>query len=107
MSIVHFCEHTGVGNMLKVFVQGLPMHSLEVSETVVQVAPNDPGAGPSLPASRAGDELLEQAPRTRDKASKRRCIVGDVTMARPTITGSSCDLDVTLRDLAEHRRTTA
>ncbi len=78
MCIVHVCEHTGIGNWLKLLVQALPMHSLEVSVTVVQVAPNDPGAGPDASAGDASgvgdDELLEQAARASDNTSKRRCI---------------------------------
>lgn len=101
MPNVHSCEHTGVGNMLKAFVHGLPMHSLELSVTVVQGAPNDPGAGPSPPASAAGDdELLEQADRTRARASTKRCMVGNVTVVRHPIAAGSCDRDVTLHDLA-------
>src|SRR5215468_1315918 len=93
MPNVHSCEHTGVGNMLKAFVHGLPMHSLEVSVTVVHAAPNVPGAGPSLPASAAGGALPEQADRTRARASTRRCIVGNVTVVRHPIAAGSCDQD--------------
>jgi hypothetical protein len=39
-SIVHFTEHTGVGNMLKVFVHTPLAHSVLVSETVLQSEPN-------------------------------------------------------------------
>ena len=99
MPNVHSCEHTGVGNMLKAFVHGLPMHSLEVSVTVVHVAPNVPGAGP-FPASAVGDELLEQADTTRAKASTKRCIVGNFTAVRHPIGAASDDLDITLHDLA-------
>ena len=36
---MHFCEHTGVGNMLNVFVQTWLVHSVLVSLTVVQAEP--------------------------------------------------------------------
>src|SRR5215468_2936014 len=102
MPNVHSCEHTGVGNMLKAFVHGLPMHSLEVSVSVVHVAPNVPRAGPSLAASTAGDELPGQAARTRARAraSKRRCMVDNVTVVRHPIAACICDLNVTRSDTA-------
>ena len=65
MPTVQRCEHTGVGSELKVSVQGLFMHSLEVSVTVVQGAPNDPAGRPSMAtsagaASTAGADPLSQ-----------------------------------------------
>jgi hypothetical protein len=48
-SMVHFCEHTGVGNMLNVFVQMPLVHSVLVSLTVVQSEPKPrPPAGASM-----------------------------------------------------------
>ena len=78
LSIVHSCEHTLWPSMSKLFVQGLPMHSLDVSETVVHVAPNVPGAGP--PASGPGGGVLpEQAQRTNDQARRSRCMTSNRT----------------------------
>jgi len=39
-SIVHFCEHTGVGSMLIEFVHTPLAHSVDMSETTVQSDPN-------------------------------------------------------------------
>ena len=69
---VHFCEHTGVGNWLNVFVQMPLSHSVLVSLTVVQSEPKaalpwslpDPDPGASccvLGASTVGELLLPQA----------------------------------------------
>src|SRR3954462_12032948 len=99
ISRVHVCEHTLWPRLSMLLVQGLLMHSLEVSETVVHVAPNVPDAGPEASGAGAG-ELLEQAHSARDRASTRRCMVVDVTAARPSIAGCSCDLDVTALDRA-------
>jgi hypothetical protein len=56
-STVHFCEHTGVGNMLNVFVHTWLAHSVLVSLTAVHAEPNarfvtagaSAGGGESLP----------------------------------------------------------
>src|SRR5690349_21782095 len=54
-STVHFCEHTGVGSWLNVFVQTWLVHSVDVSLTVVHEAPNaPPPAGLSMAASALG-----------------------------------------------------
>jgi bifunctional non-homologous end joining protein LigD len=81
MPVVHSCEHTGWPIMSNVLVQGLVMHSDEVSDTVVHEAPNVPAAGPLL-ASGVGVEELEQAPMTRDNASNSRCIPPTVQRKR-------------------------
>ena len=80
LSSVHVCEHTGWPAISMVFVQGLPPHSLDVSVTVVHVAPNVPGAGP--PASGPGGGVLpEQAQRTNDQARRSRCMTSYATAA--------------------------
>jgi hypothetical protein len=39
-STVHFCEQTGVGSMLNEFVHTPLVHSVDVSDTTLHVAPN-------------------------------------------------------------------
>ena len=52
---MHFCEHTGVGSMLKLFVHTPLAHSVLMSLTVLQAEPK-----PSVPCppGASGDGLL-------------------------------------------------
>jgi hypothetical protein len=71
--LVHFCEHTGVGNMLNVFVHTPLAHSVLVSLTVVQSEPNaalpEPEPEPEPAASGDGVLLLLQATNNATKKS--------------------------------------
>jgi len=73
---VHFCEQTGVGNMLNVFVQTWLVHSVLVSLTVVQAEPKPSAPEPEPepepdPALSTGGGLLPllQATATTDTAT--------------------------------------
>src|SRR5689334_14020282 len=67
---VHFCEHTLWPVMLNESVHTPDVHSVDVSLTVVHVAPNAPGATGG--ASAAGGGLLpEHAATTRNDAATR------------------------------------
>src|ERR1044071_8445200 len=97
MPKVHFTEHTGWPIMSMLPVQTPLSHSVEVSLTVTQVAPNVRGAGP--PASGPGAGVSpEQATRTNDQARRRRCMAKRYNAAPPPV-DRGCDHGVT--DMAE------
>jgi hypothetical protein len=75
-SIVHFCEHTGCGIWSTEFVQTPLLHSVDVSLTVLHVAPNVPAGGPSTAASAAVFESgVQAAIRTRRQVAIRMRIM--------------------------------
>jgi hypothetical protein len=72
--LVHFCEHTGVGNMLNEFVHTPLAHSVLMSLTVVQSEPNaalpEPLPEPDPAASTDGVLLLLHATDNASENSK-------------------------------------
>ena len=77
--VVHCCEHTGWPAMSMVLVHTPLMHSVDMLLTIVQAAPNVPGAGPAASGDDGG-VVPEQAQTTNDQASTSRYMTRDVTM---------------------------
>jgi hypothetical protein len=74
---VHFCEHTGVGNWLNVFVHTPLVHSVLVSLTVMQPEPKaalfepEPEPDPALSTGGGLLPLLQATATATDKASTK------------------------------------
>jgi hypothetical protein len=77
--VVHCCEHTGWPAMSMVLVHTPLMHSVDMLLTIVQAAPNVPGAGPAASGGEGG-VLPEQAQTTNDQASTSRYMTRDAIM---------------------------
>ena len=93
---MHFCEHTGVGNMLNEFVHTWLVHSALVSLTVVQAEPKpsapDPDPDPDPVLSTGGGllPLLQATATATDTTSattKALCILKSYRVPRrgPTV----------------------
>jgi hypothetical protein len=74
---VHFCEHTGVGNMLNEFVHTPLVHSVLVSLTVTQADPKaalfepEPDPDPVLSTGGGLLPLLQATATATDSASAK------------------------------------